>query len=62
MRGAEVGKSTGRGEFFEFVFVEFRDTDGQVVNEKRQRDLVELVRYKLIGELAGKRHQVVGRD
>src|ERR1039457_4703203 len=36
--------------------------DGQVVDEKRQRDLIQLVGDELIGELAGKRHQVVGRD
>jgi len=36
--------------------------DGQVVDEKRQRDLIQLVRDELVGELAGKRHQVVGRD
>src|ERR1700730_19377955 len=36
--------------------------DGQVIDRERQRDAVELVRDQLVGELARKRHQVVGRD
>ncbi len=36
--------------------------DHEIVDEERQRDLVQLIGDELVGEPSGEMHQVIGRD